>query len=95
MIPIEDLTDVTLAIEDTDEVMKMMKKTWLMWPWWVMIPIEDLTDATLAIEDTDEYNGLSAGLGHMCPNPSSADDDDEGGLGHTPPNTHLRANGKK
>ena len=33
---------------------KMMKKTWLMWPWWVMIPIEDLTDVTLAVEDTNE-----------------------------------------
>ena len=33
MIPIEDLTDVTLAIEDTyedDEDDKKMKKTWLM-----------------------------------------------------------------
>ena len=34
--------------------MKMMKKTWLMWPWWVMLPIEYLTDVTLAIQDTDE-----------------------------------------
>ena len=55
MIPIGNLTEINLAIEDTDEVMKMMKmmqmmkKTWLMWPWWVMIPIDDLTDVTLAI----------------------------------------------
>ena len=34
--------------------MKMMKNTWLMWPWWVIIPIEDLTDVTQATEDTDE-----------------------------------------
>ena len=34
-------------------MMKMMKKTPLMWPWWVMIPIRDLSDITLANEDTD------------------------------------------
>ena len=40
MIPIEDLTDVTLAIEDTDEGDEDDEKneedvalTWLMWPW--------------------------------------------------------------
>ena len=39
MIPIEDLTDVTLAIEDTDEDDEDDE--------------EDLTDVTLVIDDTD------------------------------------------
>ena len=61
----EDLTDVTLVSDDTYwrldwclllqlrilmKMIKMTKKTWLMWPWWVMIPF-DLIDVTLAIEE--------------------------------------------
>ena len=40
MIPIEDLTDITLAIEDTyeddednEDDEKDIALTWLMWPW--------------------------------------------------------------
>ena len=44
MIPIDDLTDVTLQpkilMMKMIKMMKIMKKTWLMWPRWVMIPIE-------------------------------------------------------
>ena len=54
MIPIEDLTDVTLAIEDTDEddekdltdVTLVRDDTD-----WKLIPFEDFSDVTLVIEE--------------------------------------------